>query len=308
MHSAMVFGHVNVGKSTLLGHLLLKMGKIDGHELHKLEDIAKEKKRERSVFAYIMDAEEEQDSGNTYVYKTVDMEYQEKAYRFYDTPGHRVCVAQFIEAAQQNPGTGILIVSAESSELESSITSGLVEEYTIMCRCLGIKNLVVAINKMDKIGWDDYGAVTARVLEIVKPIGYNPTFIPCNAFTGHGLTERTEYYPEAPSLLETITRDPERPAVPASTTKASRCRARIKIFRKTLITKGWSAACHIGETVVEGQVIGLFKDGKSTLCVQTGEATVVLLFPKEIEFHEKQRIILRNCANNTTVAGGLIVQ
>jgi GTPase len=309
MRSAMVFGHVNVGKSTLLGHLLLKMGKISTHDFQILQAAAKENRRERSAFAYIMDnCKEEQESGNTHEYNTSEIEYMGHHYRFHDTPGHRVYITQFIEAVNQGPGTAILIVSADMSELESSISSGVLEEYTIMCRCLGIKNLVVAINKLDKIKWGDYEPVCQKVREIIGDLGYNLTFVPCTAYTGEGLTERTLYYPEAPCLLECISDDPP-PKTLSDPCEANQCTAHIKIFRKTLITKGWSATCHIGASIVECEVLQVFdKKKKPCLTACTGEVILVLKIKPQCLVFTGQRILLRNPANNTTVAGGLILK
>ena len=305
MKSALVFGHVNVGKSTLLGHLLYKLDYITEHEFKQLLTNAEACGKERSVFARIMDCTvEEQESGNTYEYNMVKLKYSNQEYIFYDTPGHHIFLAQFIDALTNAPATVILIVSAEVKELESSISSGFIREYTIICRCLGITKLVVAINKMDKIKWGDYEIIKNRVQQIVGKIGYNATYIVCNGFTGEGLTERTSYYPEVPCLLETLIDEPYKET--SDCIMSNKCLIHAIIFDKIPLSAGWSGVAHLGKQTEVCKIIKVFNSEKCSVpFVKNSNAYVLLEFAKPLNYHRNSRLILRN--GESTIAGGVVM-
>ena len=326
--SAIFFGHVNVGKSTFLGHTLKKMGFINDHDFDVLTEMATVNKKSRSVFAYILDiTAEEQSTGNTMEYNVQCITYQNVKYTFYDTPGHRQFIKHFIDAVYAGASTGVLLVSAEPHEFQSSLTSGVVKEYSIICRCAGIRNLVVVINKMDKIEWGDYSAIQMTVEEIVKPIGYKAKYIVCNGFTGEGLTSRTKKYPNIPCLIEVLSSDQTRilssdiyqTGSGFSFEKlVSQCDIRIKIFRQTFITAGWSGVCHFmitnGSGLGSGSGSGIEivtvesvrdKTNLPTLFVKEGEAVLQIKFDTPVQLRNNDRIILRN--GDETIAGGLVL-
>jgi len=342
--TAIYYGHVNVGKSTLLGHLLLKMGYITEHEMAKLEVDALRNKK--SPFAYVTDSDEaEQASGNTNTSVRVDITYEGTDYTMYDTPGHQILATEFIKAAngvryhdilgvgswkQRSyiPTTAVLLVSAINNEFAASMIAGVPEEYSIICRCLGIKNLVVAVNKMDKIAWsDEWSDVREKVTALLKPIGYrNITFVPVSGVTGEGLVTRTEHFPEFPSLLESLQPDVNYDAEPIPSTLAeselileSRQKASqlaplkkaavlVQIFREkeVFLTAGWTGVVHYGDACTACTVRAVMDEGMRPVrnVVQSGRVILLLDFDDNIIAGDGTKLIIRH--NNKTVMGGIL--
>ena len=208
--SVMFFGHVNVGKSTTLGHLLSAMGYVTEHEMEKLSNEAELNGKTKSKFAYVADSDvSEQRSGNTHQRVRIEHVYEGTKYIFYDTPGHKHLVAEFISAVNEVPTTAVLLVPAKYKDYLGTVESGVIREYTRICKCLGIKNLVVAINKMDSIEWStEWHQVRDHMREVLAAIRYNEAiFVPCSGYTLDGIMSRSAQYPDSPCLLETFQPD-----------------------------------------------------------------------------------------------------
>lgn len=208
--SVMFFGHVNVGKSTTLGHLLSSMGYISEHEMEKLSNDAKLNGKDKSKFAYVADSDiSEQRSGNTHERVRIEHVFGDTKYIFYDTPGHKHLVAEFISAVNEIPTTAVLLIPAKYKDYLNTVDSGVIKEYTRICKCIGIKNLVVAVNKMDSIDWsDEWHKVRDHMREVLTAIRYNDvTFVPCSGYTLEGILKRSAKYPDDPSLIETFQLD-----------------------------------------------------------------------------------------------------
>ena len=332
--SALVFGHVNVGKSTLLGHMLLLMDYINIHEFDKLSKMANINGKRQSSFAYILDSsEEEQKTGNTHEYVDICLKYKDEDYKFYDTPGHHCLITEFIQALYRKPSTAVLIVSAVMDELESSITSGVIQEYTVLARCVGIKNLVVCVNKMDKIAWGNFSSIEEKITQRILHIGYKPIFIPVSGFLGEGLTHRTKAYPNLPCLLELIKEDPkedkqdpkedkedpkedkedpkedkEDPKVDCKEDPNDRktVNIRIKVFSPTLISAGWTGICHYANNNAKSFIVQKVYTlkGKEIPYVNNKDCLLTIEFDVCITIVKKSRVIIRN--GDKTIAGGIV--
>ncbi len=144
-HLNIVFiGHVDHGKSTTVGRLLLDSGHIDAHEVEKNEKLASESGKAGFGLAYVMDGlKEERERGIT-----IDVAHKEFFTPNYywtviDAPGHRDFVKNMITGAAQMDGA-ILVVSAADGPMPQT------REHILLCRQVGVPHIVVYMNKADQ--------------------------------------------------------------------------------------------------------------------------------------------------------------
>ena len=204
-------------------------------------------------------------------------------YKFYDTP----CLELY-----HTPSTSVLIVS---EELESSD----IQEYTILARCIGIKNLVVCV---DKIQWGDYSLIEKKIKE---RISYNPIFIPVSVVLGEGLTSRTKEYPNVPCLLELIEEE-EIENTKHETITSKNIKLSVKIFSPTLISAGWKGICHLTNNITRPIIVKKVytKEGKEICTVNDKDCVLDIEFDTPLEVIKKSRVIIRN--GDITIAGGIV--
>ncbi len=208
-------GHVDHGKSTLIGRLLFDSGALGEQELRKLKEKAKELKKETFEFAFVMDSlKEERERG-----LTIDLmhkEFQTDKYYFtiIDCPGHRDFVKNMITGASQ-ADAAILVVSAKDGIQEQT------REHLYLAKVLGIGQIVVAINKMDAVNYDQakFNAVKDDVTKLLQSIGYkteNIPVVPCSAYVGDNVVKKSDnmgWYngPTVVQALDQAITPPEKP-------------------------------------------------------------------------------------------------
>ncbi len=184
-------GHVDHGKSTLVGRLLYDTGNIREDALRKLKDLAKELKKETFEFAFVMDRlKEERERG-----VTIDIMHQRfDTHKYYftiiDAPGHRDFVKNMITGTSQADGA-ILVVSCKDGIQEQT------KEHAYLAKVLGVPQLIVAINKMDEVGFEEakYKVVRADVEKLLRGIGYKAEeipFIPTSGYKGDNVAKKSE--------------------------------------------------------------------------------------------------------------------
>ena len=161
-HFNVVFiGHVDSGKSTTAGQIMYQTGMIDERVLEKLMKEAKNKGRDGWGIAYIMDTDEqEREKGKTQevgygsftIHRRTESEanaHHGRSFTILDAPGHRSYINHMIEGAQQ-ADIAILIISAKRGEFESGFDkNGQTKEHILLAKSLGVRHLIVAVNKMD---------------------------------------------------------------------------------------------------------------------------------------------------------------
>ena len=198
-------GHVDHGKSTLVGRLLYDSGNIREEEMRKLKDLAKELKKETFEFAFVMDKlKEERERG-----VTIDIMHQRfdtKKYYFtlIDAPGHRDFVKNMITGTSQADGA-ILVVSCKDGIQDQT------KEHAYLARVLGVGQLIVALNKMDAVDYDEkkFNAVKEEVTKLLKSIGFKVDeikFIPTSGYVGDNVvkkSEKTTWY-KGPTIMEAL--------------------------------------------------------------------------------------------------------
>ena len=174
-------GHVDHGKSTLVGHLLLKAGAIAEQQLDDGEN----------KFRFVMDKlGEERERG-----VTIDLAHQKFStnkydYTVVDCPGHRDFVKNMITGASQ-ADAAVLVVAANDGVMPQT------KEHMFLSMTLGIKQIIIAINKMDIVDYSEekFNEVKEQVSVLLKSIGKNPDdvpFIPLSAFEGDNIKEKSD--------------------------------------------------------------------------------------------------------------------
>jgi elongation factor 1 alpha-like protein len=211
-----VIGHVDAGKSTINGHLLLLTGRIDQRVVHKHERDAKAAGKGSFALAWALDEHDEERARGVTI--TVGINYFETARRhvtLLDAPGHRDFVPNMICGTAQ-ADFAILVLDAAVGQFEVGFSSdGQTKEHALLARSLGACHLIVAINKMDSIGWqrERYEAIRDAVTPFLKATGFRSeqvTFLPCSGLTGANLSKRVAGAEPAaawytgPTLLEAI--------------------------------------------------------------------------------------------------------
>ncbi len=193
-HINLVFiGHVDHGKSTSVGRLMFDSGNVSEQQMRKLKDKAAQLGKAGFEFAYVMDnLKEEQERGVTIdlAHKKFVSDAVKYDFTIIDAPGHRDFVKNMITGASQ-ADAGVLVVAANDG------VNSQTKEHVFLSRTLGVKQLVVAVNKMDLQDYseDRYNAVKAEVSTLLKSVGYNPDvipFIPIAALKGDNVVNKSE--------------------------------------------------------------------------------------------------------------------
>jgi len=213
----MTAGHVDSGKSTLVGRMLFDTGAIREEEMRKLKDLAKEYKRETFEFAYVMDAEkEERVRGVTIDIMHRPFETKKWFFTVIDCPGHRDFVKNMITGASQ-ADAAIFVVSAKPGEGVQEQT----REHTWLLKVLGVGQLIVVLNKMDAAGYDQkrFNEVKDEVIKLFKMAGFKTEdmpFIPISAYLGDNVAKKStnmSWY-TGPTLLEALDQHIKEPSKP----------------------------------------------------------------------------------------------
>lgn len=213
----MTAGHVDAGKSTLIGRLLYDTGAIREEEMRKLKEIATELKKETFEFAFVMDTvKEERERGVTIDVMHRPFETQKWFFTIIDAPGHRDFVKNMITGASQ-ADVAMLVVSAKQGEGVQEQT----KEHAWLLKVLGIGQMMVILNKMDAANYDEkrYNEIKTEVVNLLKPIGYKVDeipFIPVSAYQGDNVAKKSDKMPwyKGQTVIETLdayVKEPEKP-------------------------------------------------------------------------------------------------
>jgi elongation factor 1-alpha len=189
-----MIGHVDHGKSTLIGRMLYEAGEIPEHIIEKYRKEAQEKGKATFEFAWVMDKlKEERERGITIDVAHRKFETSKYYITIVDCPGHRDFIKNMITGASQ-ADAAILVVDANDG------VQAQTKEHVFLARTLGINQLVIAINKMDKVDYDEkrYNEVKEEVSKLIRMVGYKPDevpMIPTSAYNGDNVIKRSERTP-----------------------------------------------------------------------------------------------------------------
>jgi elongation factor 1-alpha len=196
-------GHVDHGKSTLVGRILYDTKSISEEDMRKLKDLAKELKKETFEFAFVMDKlKEERERGVTIDVMHQRLDTPKYYFTIIDAPGHRDFVKNMITGASQ-ADAALLVCSAKEGVQEQT------KEHVFLIKVLGVGQIICAINKMDAVNYDQakFNSTKADVEKLLKSVGYDTSkilFIPASGYVGDNVVKKSDKMPwyTGPTIVE----------------------------------------------------------------------------------------------------------
>jgi len=195
-----VIGHVDSGKSTTTGHLIYKCGGIDKRTIEKFEKEAQEMGKGSFKYAWVLDKlKAERERGITIDIALWKFETTKYYVTIIDAPGHRDFIKNMITGTSQ-ADCAVLIVAAGVGEFEAGISkNGQTREHALLAFTLGVKQLIVGVNKMDSTeppySESRFKEIQKEVSSYIKKIGYNPdtvAFVPISGWHGDNMLEPSD--------------------------------------------------------------------------------------------------------------------
>lgn len=190
--SFVIIGHVDAGKSTLMGRILFDTGTVDAKTVNKLVREAEKSGKGSFALAWIMDqTSEERSRGVTIDICATNFETASTKFTAIDAPGHKDFVPQMIGGVSQ-ADMALLVVDSITGEFEAGfVMDGQTKEHTLLAKNLGIDKIVVAVNKMDKEKWSQerFEDIKTQLLQFLtgEEVGFleeNISFVPISGLTG----------------------------------------------------------------------------------------------------------------------------
>lgn len=197
-----IVGHVDHGKSTLIGRLFYDTGCLPEEKVEEIKRISKSLGRE-TEFAYIMDhLEEERKRGITIDIAHTFFKTDKRRYVIIDAPGHKEFLKNMISGASQ----------ADCALLMLDISQGIQEQTRRHCyilSLLGIKQVAVVVNKMDMVDYSEerFNKVSKEIRDLLGKVGIIPrNVLPISARTGENVARKSERLSwfTGPTVLEAL--------------------------------------------------------------------------------------------------------
>jgi len=212
--SLVVIGHVDAGKSTATGHLIYKCGGIDKRTIEKFEKEAAEMGKASFKYAWVLDKlKAERERGITIDIALWKFESPKSVFTIIDAPGHRDFIKNMITGTSQ-ADAAVLVVASPQGEFEAGISKdGQTREHGLLAFTLGVKQMVVAVNKMDdkttNYSQARFDEICKEVGSYLKKVGYNldkVRFVPISGWVGDNMIEKSPNMTwfKGPTLLEAL--------------------------------------------------------------------------------------------------------
>jgi len=209
-----IIGHVDHGKSTLIGRLLYELGAVPEHELEKYKKEAQSKGKATFEFAWILDKlREERERGLTIDITHRKFETSRYIITIVDCPGHRDFIKNMITGTSQADAALLVVDVVEGVQPQT-------KEHVYLARTLGVGQLIVSINKMDRVEYkkENYEKVKDELTKLLKAVGYDVSkiaFVPTSAYYGENVikkSDKMQWY-DGPTIYDAFNtlQPPEKP-------------------------------------------------------------------------------------------------
>jgi len=264
-------GHVDHGKSTTVGRLLYDSGALSEQEYRKLEAEAQAQGKASFAFAYAMDRlKEERKRGVTIDVAYKKFQGKKNNFTIIDAPGHKDFVKNMITGTSQADAAVLVVAAKEGIKPQT-------KEHAFLAQVMGIKQLIVAINKMDEVNYDKgrFEELQKELEKLLRGIGFKPEkthYIPISAFKGDNVVKekgKLDWF-SGPTLIDALD---ELEAPPLPTDKPLRLP-----IQDVYNIKG------VGTVPVGRVETGVMKPGDKIIVMPTGKTGEV----KTIEMHHEQ--------------------
>jgi bifunctional enzyme CysN/CysC len=197
-----IVGHVDHGKSTVIGRLLADTGSLPEGKLESVKEYCRKNSRPFE-YAFLLDAlKDEQAQGITIDTARCFFKTRKRDYIIIDAPGHIEFLKNMVTGASRAEAA-LLVIDANEGIKENSKRHGHIVSM------LGIKQVVVLVNKMDLVNFDKniFNAISSEFTEFLNKINIEPlNFIPISAFDGDNVADKslnTSWY-DGPTVLEQL--------------------------------------------------------------------------------------------------------
>lgn len=198
--SFVVVGHVDHGKSTLMGRLLYDLGVVDEKQLERLRRDSKKIGKASFALAWVMDAtDDERERGVTVDIATNYLETEKTRFTILDAPGHKDFVPNMISGASQ-ADFAVLVIDSSTNSFESGLR-GQTKEHALLVRSMGVQRLIVAVNKMDMCSWSEerFHEIRTQMTAFLTTANFSAksvSFVPVSGLEGQNISRKYDS-PEA---------------------------------------------------------------------------------------------------------------
>ena len=197
-----IIGHVDSGKSTMIGHLLYLLNLInkkDFQKTMKLQNIKGTKEKDLIQYAFATDeSSSERERG-----VTIDIgfkNFETKNYKVIalDAPGHRDFIPNMISGTSAADFALLVIDSGVNAFNAGFYSGGQTKEHALLAKTLGVNKLIVAVNKLELLNWNQkrYDEIVTVLTDyLINELGFNEkdiTFLPTSGFTGDNLIKQID--------------------------------------------------------------------------------------------------------------------
>jgi len=193
--SFVVVGHVDAGKSTMMGRLLLDLNVVDQRTVDRLRKEAETIGKSSFALAWVLDQRsEERSRGVTIDIATNRFETENTAFTILDAPGHQDFIPNMIAGASQ-ADFAILVIDASVGAFESGLR-GQTKEHSLLIRSMGVSRVIVAVNKLDMVAWSQerFDEIKHQMSGFLSTANFqhkNIAFVPVSGLHGDNLVRRS---------------------------------------------------------------------------------------------------------------------
>ena len=179
-----------------MGRLLVELKYVEQRTVDKYRRQAEKSGKQSFALAWVMDkGSEERDRGVTIDIATNHFETERTKFTILDAPGHRDFVPNMIAGASQ-ADFAILVIDANTGAYEKGL-KGQTKEHVLLLRSLGVQRLIVAVNKLDMVGWsrDRFNEIAEQVGGFLTGLGFQEksvTFVPISGLSGDNVGRKIE--------------------------------------------------------------------------------------------------------------------